>query len=76
MDTKLQELREKIKGHILAIREDVKNAGFDASYISMASFEDENGRYGKRNSAYIVNEHNVDSKKQFEIFYDFTEEEE
>lgn len=75
MDTNLQELREKIKGHILAIREDVKNAGFDASYITMAMFEDsENGR--NRNSAFIFNDKNVKYEKQFDFYYNFTEEEE
>ena len=64
MDANLNELREKIKGHILAIREDVKNAGFDASYISMASFEDET-----RNSAHLTT-----NEEEFFLYYDFEEE--
>lgn len=71
MDTKLQELREKIKGHILAIREDMKNAGFDTNYISMASFEDfENGK--ERNSAFIYND--IEAKKSLHLFFNFMEE--
>lgn len=68
MDTNLQELREKIKGHILAIREDVKNAGFDTDYFSIASFEDE-----ESNSAHINN--SPSAKKRLVLFYNFTEEE-
>lgn len=72
MDANLQELREKIKGHILAIREDVKNAGFDTSYISTAYFENEED--GVR--AYSINSLDAEPEKRYQVFYNFTEEEE
>ena len=71
MDTNLQELRERIKGHILAIREDVKNAGFDTSYISIAYFDNEEDDV----RAYCINSVEDEPKKRFQIFYDLTEEE-
>ena len=64
MGNNLQKLRKKIEGHILAIREYVKNAGLDASYISMASFEDE-----KRNWAHLMTH-----DKNFILCYNFEEE--
>lgn len=65
------DLKGKIKKHILAIREDVKNAGLDTSYISMASFEqDRGGKY--KDAAYITND--LNTKNPFLIHYDFTEE--
>lgn len=72
-DDKPADIREKIKKHILAIREDMKNAGFDTNYISMASFEDfENGN--ERDSAFIYND--IEAKKSLHLFFNFTEEEE
>lgn len=68
----IADIREKIKKHILAIREDLKKAGFDTRYISMASFEEPEN---EKNSAFINNSLFADPTAQFECFYNFTEEE-
>lgn len=73
MDANLQELRNNIKGHILAIREEVSKVGFDASYISMASFDRyENGT--KIDAAFITNGFHENRDETLDFFYDFEED--
>ena len=68
---KTADLREKIKKHILAIREDVKKTGLDTSYISIAYFDNEEDDV----RAYCINSVEAEPEKRFQIFYDLTEEE-
>ena len=64
----MQELREKIKGNILAIREDIKNAGFDTSYIEILLFEEPVSI-----KAYFTNGVQVKSEDRLDFVYTIKE---